>query len=79
MGTLASRQRDEESGRGNSPAVRSGRLVNVSEPPARGGIRKENSPAVRSGRQADISEPAVRQGIREGELTSCQIRPPGEY
>ena len=26
----------------------------------------------------NVSEPAERQGIRKGELTGCQIRPPGE-
>ena len=38
--TLASRQRGEGFGRGNSLAVRSGRQTNVSEPAARRGIRK---------------------------------------
>ena len=125
----ASRHRGEGSGRGNSPAVRSGRQANVSEPAARQGIRKGeltycqirppgerqragrvardpeggthilsdqaarrtlasrqrgegsgkgNSQAVRSGRQANVNELARRRGIREGELTRCQIRPPGE-
>ena len=37
-----------------------------------------NSQAVRSGPQTNVSEPAARRGIRKGELTRCQIRPPGE-
>ena len=55
--TLASLQRGEGCGRGNSQAVRLGRQPSVSEPAARQGIQKGNSLAIRSGRQANVSEP----------------------
>ena len=77
--TSASRQRSEGSGRGNSHAVRSGRQANVSEPAAGRGSGRGNSRTVRSGRQANVSEPAARRGIQKGELTCCQIRPPGGH
>ena len=64
--------------KGISLAVKSGHQANVSEPAARRGIRGENSHAVRSSRQANVSEPVAQRGIRKGELTSCEIRPPGE-
>ena len=42
------------------------------------GFRRGNSRAVMSSQQAIVSSLAVRQGIQQGELTSCQVNPPGD-
>ena len=75
---LASRQprRDPEGGAHKLPNQAARRTLASRQ---RGeGSGRGNSLAVRSGRQANVSEPAARRGIRKGELTRCQIRPPGE-
>ena len=63
---------------GNTLAVVSSRRAEVSEPGSGEGTGWGNSLAVMSSRQVNIGGLAVYRGIRKGELTSCQIKAPGE-